>query len=150
MNAYNGIKKMNNTEKINLDGTHLMLDCFGCDANTLSNKQIITDFLANLPKLLGMHRLIDPIVIEYTGGDTWDKGGITGMVFIAESHVSIHTFPCDGFYTADVYSCKPFDCELAISIFKNTFHQTSQKINVVKRDIVVVREKNLQKLGLLK
>ncbi|MCL2876388.1 MAG: adenosylmethionine decarboxylase [Betaproteobacteria bacterium] len=34
-----------------------------------------------------------------------DGGGVTGMVVLAESHLSLHTWPEEGFVTVDVYVC---------------------------------------------
>lgn len=130
-------------EKISLNGTHLMLDCFGCNKEALFSKDKISSFLAMLPVELGMKKLIEPYIVHYEGGETWDKGGITGFMLIAESHISIHTFPHDGFFTADVYSCKPFDVSKAIILFKKAFGAKSEKVKVVARDIEVVRAQNL-------
>ncbi len=138
---------MPSKEKILLDGSHLMLDCFGASPKILADKEFITNFLSNLPAKLGMKKIHPPVVIEYKGGETWDRGGITGMVFIAESHISIHTFPHDGFYTADVYSCKPFDQTNAVNEFKTAFKHTREKIQCVKRDILLVREHNMCKMN---
>jgi len=35
-----------------------------------------------------------------------DPGGWSGFVIIAESHISIHTFPARRFVSIDVYTCK--------------------------------------------
>ena len=137
---------MKRNETISLNGTHLMLDCFGCDKQALGNKDIIEHFLAELPVALGMKKLISPYIVCYPGGDTWDHGGITGFMLIAESHISIHTFPYDGFFTADVYSCKPFDVPKALSLFKQAFKYKTEKVNIMKRDIEFVREKNLAEM----
>lgn len=128
-----------NSETISLDGTHLMLDCFGCDKKALSDKKLISKFLDCLPATLGMKKLVKPHIVSYHGGETWDRGGITGFVLIAESHISIHTFQHDGFFTADVYSCKPFDLEKAFGEFKNAFRFKTHKIRIVKRDIELIR-----------
>ena len=138
---------MKNTEKISLNGTHLMLDCFGCDKDALYSREKISGFLSDLPVALGMKKLIEPYIVHYPGGDTWDKGGITGFMLIAESHISIHTFPHDGFFTADVYSCKPFDVDKAVSLFRQAFGFTSKKVKVVQRDIEFVRAKNLAEMA---
>ncbi|VVC00378.1 S-adenosylmethionine decarboxylase proenzyme [uncultured archaeon] len=142
------MKAFSSGGKILLEGTHLMLDCFGCDKNALGESETISRFLAALPTALGMKKLIEPYIVCYPGGDTWDKGGITGFMLIAESHISIHTFPDDGFFTADVYSCKPFDVQKAVALFKETFRYTREKIKMVKRDIEVVRDKNLAEMAL--
>lgn len=126
----------------------MMIDAFGCDKNSLDSKELIEKFLDRLPEILGMKKLISPYVVRYEGGETWDHGGITGFMLIAESHISIHTFPHDGFYTADVYSCKPFDAQTAVEFFKKEFSSKSEKVKVVKRDIEIVRAKNLRALSI--
>jgi S-adenosylmethionine decarboxylase len=135
-------QKMETTETIRLDGTHLMLDVFGCDKEALANPELITKFLSELPDVLEMHRLMDPKVLPYEGGDGWDKGGVTGFVVIAESHISIHTFAHDGFFSADVYSCKPFDVEAALELFRKYFKGSEEKIKIANRDIEIIRNRN--------
>jgi S-adenosylmethionine decarboxylase len=34
-----------------------------------------------------------------------EGGGVTGMVVLMESHMSVHTWPESGFVTVDVYVC---------------------------------------------
>lgn len=131
------------TEKLRLEGAHLMIDCLDCNREIISNKEKISCFLEALPETLGMKKLITPFVIEYKGGETWDKGGLTAFMLIAESHISIHTFTHDGFLTADVYSCKPFDTQKAIEQFKEFFNAKKCKIQVAKRELEIIREKNM-------
>lgn len=137
---------MTGEETIRLDGTHLMLDCFRCDKKALADEEHIKKFLNELPEALGMKKLITPYTISYPGGDSWDKGGITAIMLIAESHISIHTFPQDGFFTADVYSCKPFDIDRALSLFRHYFKGKDEKIKIAKRELEFVRNRNLAQL----
>ncbi|MCR4368693.1 MAG: adenosylmethionine decarboxylase [archaeon] len=130
-------------DTIVLDGTHLMLDTFGCDQEALADEEKIRTFLSELPDALGMKKLIEPLIVSYPGGDTWDRGGITGIMLIAESHISIHTFPHDGFFTADVYSCKPFNINKALDLFRAYFQGRDEKIKIAKRELEFVRTKNL-------
>jgi len=131
--------------KVTLNGSHLMMDCFGCPEEKLGDEEGIRSFLSELPSQLSMRKLIEPNIVCYSGNGSWDKGGITGFMLIAESHVSIHTFPDYGFFSADVYSCKPFDTEKAIEIAKKYFQFTDANIKTAKRDIEIVRELNLAK-----
>ncbi|MFH1056523.1 MAG: S-adenosylmethionine decarboxylase [Candidatus Micrarchaeota archaeon] len=89
-------------------GTHLVLDLRDCSSQKLSNKKFILQFLAKLPKELGMKAISKPVVKEIK---TRFDEGISGFVMIAESHVSIHTFPKFNSAHVDVFSCKPFDAE---------------------------------------
>lgn len=133
----------NSNETIRLDGTHLMLDTFGCDKKALADTELIKKFLNELPEALGMRKMIEPYTVTYAGGGTWDKGGITAVMLIAESHITIHTFPHDGFFTADVYSCVPFDVQRALDLFRETFRGKDEKIKIAKRELEFLRNKNM-------
>ena len=50
------------------------------------------------------------------------SGGLSGFVLIAESHISLHTFPLQGFISADVYTCQnQLDAEAIVSRFQTAF-----------------------------
>lgn len=46
---------------------------------------------------------------------------ISGFVMIAESHLSIHAFPEQGIFKADVFSCRNFDLVFATNRLKEFF-----------------------------
>jgi len=93
-------------------GPHLMLDMRGCDPDKLWDYRLVFDVLHQLPNEIGMTRITQPYVFPYSGVEPADAG-ITGVAIIAESHISIHTFPLKRFAFTDVFSCKPFDCKRA-------------------------------------
>ena len=82
-----------------------MLDCYGCDSERLNNKDLVMLALVELPHQLGMTRLSDPYVFKAEDNAIKDPGGWSGIVVIAESHISIHTFPKRKFVSIDVYTC---------------------------------------------
>lgn len=47
--------------------------------------------------------------------------GYSTLVMIAESHLSIHTFPEFNFFTFDCYSCKSFDADIVTAILTESF-----------------------------
>jgi len=95
-------------------GPHLTLDLYHCSKQKLSNKQFITNILEEMPEFIGMHRISEPQVTEYSGREgSFDRGGISAFVLLAESHISIHTFPQDEFASVDIFSCKDFDLKKA-------------------------------------
>ena len=63
--------------------------------------------------------------------------GYSTIAMIAESHIAFHTFPEQGFVTADVYSCKDFNVKIVEDIFDRMFFPDAQDIeknvNVVRR-----------------
>ena len=54
---------------------------------------------------------------------------------IAESHISIHTFPELNYISFDCYSCKWFDTELVVEMFKKRFEVTKLDVQVTKRRV---------------
>ena len=113
-------------------GPHLTLDLIGCPKEALSNYNLHFDFLKKLPELIQMTPITQPYVFPYSGLVPEDKG-ITGIVIIAESHLSIHSFEEKGHTFIDIFSCKPFDTDEAIRITLEMFQPESYEINMVER-----------------
>jgi len=114
-------------------GNHLMIDIFGCKKN-LDNQVFIKSFLDKLPGKIGMNKLSEPIVKPYGGGKL-DSGGITGVILVSESHISIHTYPKEKYASIDVYSCKEFDIEKVKKIVTNAFESERIETNTVGRGL---------------
>jgi S-adenosylmethionine decarboxylase len=114
-------------------GPHLVLDGYEADEKRLSNLQFVYGFLDKLPDVIGMRKITPPYVFYYDGGAKAEDDGITGFVIIAESHISIHTYPHKKFLTADVYSCKEFDADRAAQIIVDTFAVGNFNKRVIRR-----------------
>lgn len=94
-------------------GPHLMLDCYQCDARVVRDLRAVYDLLAELPGHLGVHAITKPFVFLHRDSPR-EEPGITGFVVVAESHVSIHTFPArKNYVTLDAYSCRDFNAAAA-------------------------------------
>lgn len=115
-------------------GPHLTIDSYDCDRKKLADFDLVHKVLNELPEKIGMKKLTHPYVLKHTDCPK-EEWGITGFVIIAESHVSIHTYPEKGFMVMDVFSCKPFDTRKAIEFVKQAFNAKRMDINVVKRGI---------------
>jgi S-adenosylmethionine decarboxylase len=113
-------------------GPHITIDLKGCPKEILSNYDLHFDYLKKLPELIQMTPITQPYVFPYSGLIPEDKG-ITGIVIIAESHISVHSFEEKGYSFIDIFSCKDFDIDRAIRITKEIFKPEDWEINVVKR-----------------
>jgi len=103
-------------------GPHLMLDCYGCNEKKLKDLDFVLKFLNDLTDLICMHKISEPHAINYPGNPkSFDKGGISAVVIIAESHISIHTFPSHRYMSVDIFSCKDFDVERTTDFIIKTF-----------------------------
>lgn len=115
-------------------GEHLMLDGYGADPDLLWSKPLIRRSLGELCKLLRVLQLGKPLV-HYTPDRVLKvPGGVTGLVILAESHISIHTFPARRFLSVDVYSCKHgMDRALVTAFLKKKFKAKEVDVKFVKR-----------------
>ncbi|MDO8569381.1 MAG: adenosylmethionine decarboxylase [bacterium] len=115
-------------------GEHLTIDGYGGQKNKLDDEHLVMQCLRELPKKLGMRILEKPHVYFAPGNDSKDPGGWTGFVIIAESHISIHTFPLRGFISIDVYTCKNgMDTDFILKYFKRQFGLKEIEKNFIKR-----------------
>lgn len=113
-------------------GPHLMLDGYGCDKAKLQDLNLIYRILDELPTRIGMTKIMPPYVFKYSGLKPEDWG-LSGFVLIAESHISIHTFPEKNFVSVDIFSCKHFDSEFASEYLKKTFGMSKVESTVLDR-----------------
>ena len=91
---------------------HLVIDAYGGDREKMWDEEVVRSFLSEFPSALGMTKLCEPQVLTCIAPKDEDSG-VTGFVVIAESHISIHTFPNRDFAYVDVFSCKSFDRDKA-------------------------------------
>jgi len=116
-------------------GVHLTIDGYGGNPEKLNDKELVLKCLTELPEKIKTQIIGGPEVYFAEEGSHKDPGGWSGFVVIAESHISIHTFPKRCFVSADVYTCneKGLNQELVIAYFKNAFDLTDVEINAIKR-----------------
>ena len=113
-------------------GPHITIDLKVCPKDILSNYELHFDYLKKLPDLIQMTPITQPYVFPYSGLIPSDRG-ITGIVIIAESHLSVHSFEEKGYSFIDIFSCKDFDVDKSIQLTLEIFQPESYEVNVVKR-----------------
>ncbi len=113
-------------------GVHLMIDGYGCDRPRLEDMGLIYSFLDEYPTEMDMTKIMPPYVFRYNGvvPEDW---GVSGFVLIAESHISVHTFPEKQYLSLDMFSCKPFDTDQAVEYVKNYFDMQKCEVKVLDR-----------------
>lgn len=83
---------------MNTIGTHIILDLWHVPEDILNNKSKIKKILLNAAKEANA-------TIIHNFFHKFRPIGISGVVVIAESHISIHTFPESGYAGIDIYTC---------------------------------------------
>ena len=82
-------------------GIEWLIDAHGCAPARLRDRGAILALLDRIVADMQLH--VVATAVHVFGGE----GGVTAMYLLAESHLSIHTFPEAGTATIDAYCCTP-------------------------------------------
>lgn len=115
-------------------GLHVMGDLYDCQCEDryLLDCKFLTEHCLKLVEEAGLTSVGN--FFHQFGG----CGGVTGMIVLAESHMSIHTWPEKRYVTVDVYVCsytqdnRPKARQLYESLL-NTFKPTLENVHSVER-----------------
>jgi len=125
--GYGPVKTNSQIANEKIFGTHLTLDGYGADSSRLGDMHLVFK---------------SPYVVYYPGNNKKDSGGYSGFVMIAESHISVHTFPKNRFVSIDVYTCQgDLDVAKAIAYFRKIFGIREVEKHVIKRGFKFYRVK---------
>ncbi len=79
-------------------GLHILADLYGVDAERIDRVEDVRDLLETAVKVANLTKISSHYY-------QFQPHGATGVVLLAESHISIHTWPEHGLATVDVYTC---------------------------------------------
>ncbi len=123
-------------------GTHLLVELRECNAKILSNLKEVQTALINAAKIA------EATIVEVAFHE-FNPFGISGMVIIAESHLSIHTWPEYKYAAVDIFTCgntiKP---EKAVSYLIKKFQSKNPSVVELKRGISPTNEKLPHKINM--
>lgn len=95
-------------------GTHLLADLSGCRG--LDDAALVERALRQATAAAGA-TLLD-LRLHHFG----DGQGVTGVALLAESHLSIHTWPEHGYAAVDIFLCgRRHDLDAALAVLKQAF-----------------------------
>jgi len=109
-------------------GTHLILDCWG--AKHLDDLDAIETALREAIEVSGA-TLLHIHLHHFT-----PNGGVSGVAVLAESHISIHTWPERDYAALDIFMCGETTPEKAIAVFEKAFEAESINVTNLKRGTV--------------
>ena len=112
---------------------HLIIDGYSHNPKILQDEDYLHNWLESYPAKIGMTRISPPYTLRYIGSKLEDWG-ISGFVFIAESHISVHTFVERNYINIDVFSCKDFNTDKAIKDFQQGFQLVKSRTCLIDRE----------------
>lgn len=116
-------------------GLHVTFDIRSSHTAALSSLSCIHSFLLEVISITRMRALMPPYVFRYDGDGDAQEQGITGIVVIAESHISIHTYPMKNGAFLDVFSCRSFDHRSVLECVNATFEPVEVSSQTLNRSI---------------
>ena len=108
-------------------GQHLLADLGGIAAEKLSSCTELEQLLRSAALAANAR-----VLHSHFHGFGPDQG-VTGVVLLAESHISIHTWPEDGYAAADIFMCGSAQPELALTIITAALQPATSKISTIHR-----------------
>jgi len=109
-------------------GTHLLIDLWG--AKDLDKLEIVETALREAAEVAGA-TLLHCHLHHFS-----PNGGISGVLVLAESHISIHTWPERGYAALDVFMCGDCDPYKAIPVLKQAFSPGNVMVSEQKRGLI--------------
>lgn len=110
-------------------GRHILAEIYGCNSEILNNKEFIEKIMVDSALKAGAE--VREVVFH-----KFSPQGVSGVVIISESHLTIHTWPELGYAAVDVFTCgdkiNPWD---ACNYMTEKFEAKNMTATEVKRGI---------------
>ncbi|MEM5779124.1 MAG: adenosylmethionine decarboxylase, partial [Candidatus Aenigmatarchaeota archaeon] len=90
-------KNLEEKGRVNV-GKHIVADLYGAKQELIAKKEKVMEVMESAVRFAGMKK----IKSYYKQFKPW---GVTGIVLISESHISIHTWPEYNLVNLDIFSC---------------------------------------------
>ena len=92
------IKAFSHDDKLVHQSKHLLLELYRCDYEKLNDESFLRCTLNNAAKLANA-------TILNLISNKFEPQGVTAIALLAESHLSIHTWPESGYSAVDIFTC---------------------------------------------
>jgi S-adenosylmethionine decarboxylase len=109
-------------------GRHLIVDLWGCQQ--LDNLSFIEQTLRDATDIAGA-TLLHLHLHHFT-----PNGGVSGVAVLAESHISIHSWPERDYAALDIFMCGNTQPEKAVALLQQRFQPQRSEITTHLRGMV--------------
>jgi len=113
---------------MNPTGTHILAEYTGCDSAILNDCEAVEELLVAAAKAAGA-------TVVARKSHRLDDSGVISVVVLQESHLSIHTWPDDGYAAADFFTCGKCDSHNAHPVLEAGLSAESSKVVVLERGL---------------
>lgn len=111
-------------------GRHILCEAYGCDPEVLDNRDLVESIMVGAALEAGAE-------VREVAFHEFSPQGISGVVVISESHLTIHTWPELGYAAIDVFTCgdavDPWD---AVEYLIQHFEAKDTACSEIKRGVM--------------
>ncbi len=108
------------------EGKHIIMDASGCNPEILNNLEALKQILKDAAEKANA-TVLNVAFHHFT------PQGVSGVVVVSESHLSVHTWPEYGYAALDFYTCGEADPNLACEYVAEKIGATSVQITEILR-----------------
>lgn len=116
-------------------GQHLIAEFYGIDAGLLCDAEKIAALLHDAATTAGAR------VLQTMFHGFGLRRGVTGVVMLAESHISIHTWPEYGYAAADIFMCGSANPHLAYAALQRALTPERCAMRALARGAELIRHR---------
>ena len=92
------LRSFSNDEKLVHQSKHLLLELYRCDSEKLNDESFLRCTLNRAAKLA-------KATVLNLISNKFEPQGVTAIALLAESHISIHTWPESNYSAVDIFTC---------------------------------------------
>ena len=107
-------------------GRHYIIEFESCNTDTIESTEMVEKALLKAVGKAGA---------TYVSHDfhQFNPYGVSGVVVIAESHFTIHTWPEKDYAAVDIFTCGEMDADAAIEYLRSFFDAGQMTVKVLQR-----------------
>ena len=119
-------------------GKHLLLELYGCNSDKLNDEIFLRCKIDNASKLARAS------VLNLVS-NKFEPFGVTAIALLAESHLSIHTWPESQYAAIDIFTCgKNMLPNLASQFLIDQLEATNHILKIINRDYPLYIENQIR------
>ena len=122
------LSSFSNNEKLSHQGKHLLLELYRCNSEKLNDESFLRCTLNRSAKLA-------KATVLNLISNKFEPQGVTAIALLAESHISIHTWPESYYSAVDIFTCgQNMMPDLASQYLIETLMAEEHSLRVINRN----------------
>ena len=132
------LSSLSDEQKLSHQSKHLLLELYRCDREKLNDETFLRCTLNKAAKLANA-------TVMNLISNKFEPQGVTAIALLAESHISIHTWPESNYSAVDIFTCgQNMMPELASQYLIEVLKAEEHSLRVIQRNSPAVALKHMK------